>query len=127
VLSEGLVVYLSAEQAGVLAQDLFDAGVFRRWVLDLVSPGLLQMLLENTDSEFGEGVAKLKFAPENGPDFFKPYGWETVSVESTAKAAARLNRLPQELEGPIAAMPDDPTRMGRMPWSGVCLLGRVKD
>lgn len=126
VLSEGLVIYLSVEQAGVLAQDLFDARVFQRWVLDIVSPGLLQMLLENTDSEFGEGVAKLKFAPEHGPDFFRPFEWETVSVESTAKAAAGLKRLPKELEGPVAAMPDDPTRMGPMPWSGVCLLGRAE-
>lgn len=124
VLSEGLVIYLSAEQAGVLAKDLFDAGVFQRWILDIVSPGLLQMLIENTDSEFGQGVAKLKFAPENGPDFFKPFGWETLGVESTAKTAARLKRLPKELEGPVAAMPDDPTRMGPIPWTGACLLGR---
>jgi methyltransferase (TIGR00027 family) len=124
VLSEGLIIYLSAEQAGVLAKDLFEAVVFQRWVLDIVSPGLLQMLLENTDSEFGEGVAKLKFAPENGPDFFKPFGWNTVSVNEMGKTAARLKRLPPELEEPIAAMPDDPTRMGAIPWAAVCLLGR---
>jgi methyltransferase (TIGR00027 family) len=124
VLSEGLMIYLTAEQAGALAEDLFEVRSFRSWVLDIVSPGLLQMLLENTDSEFGEGVAKLKFAPANGPDFFKPHGWETVRVDSLGKTAAALKRLPKELE-PMVAMPENPTRMGPIPWGGVCLLGRV--
>lgn len=123
VLSEGLIIYLTADEAGDLAKDLFDARFFASWVLDIVSPGLLQMLLQNTDVEFGEGVAKLKFAPENGPDFFKPYGWKTVSVDSLAKTAAGLKRLPKELEAMIA-MPENPTQMGPIPWSGVCLLGR---
>ena len=124
VLSEGLMIYLAAEEAGALAQNLFEVSSFQSWVLDIASPGLLQMLLPNTDMEFGEGVAKLKFAPENGPDFFKPYGWETVRVDSLGKTAAALKRLPKELE-PMLAMPENPTQMGPIPWSGVCLLGRV--
>lgn len=124
VLSEGLMIYLTPEQAGALAEDLFEARAFQSWVLDIASPGLLQMLLQNTDVEFGEGVAKLKFAPANGPDFFKPYGWETVRVDSLGKTAAALKRLPKELE-PMIGMPENPTQMGPIPWSGVCLLGRV--
>jgi methyltransferase (TIGR00027 family) len=124
VLTEGLMIYLTAEEAGALAKDLFDVRAFQSWVLDIASPGLLQMLLQNTDAEFGEGVAKLKFAPANGPDFFKPYGWETVRVDSLGKTAAALKRLPKELE-PMLAMPENPTQMGPIPWSGVCLLGRV--
>lgn len=125
VLSEGLMIYLAAEEAGALAQNLFEVSSFQSWVLDIASPGLLQMLLPNTDMEFGEGVARLKFAPENGPDFFKPYGWETVRVDSLGKTAAAFNRLPKELE-PMIAMQEDPTRMGPIPWSGVCLLGRAQ-
>lgn len=124
-LTEGLIIYLTAEQAGALAKDLFGARSFERWVLDIASPGLLEMLLQNTDMEFGEGVAKLKFAPENGPDFFKPYGWETLRVDSLGKTAAELKRLPKELE-PMLAMPENPTQMGPIPWSGVCLLGRAE-
>jgi methyltransferase (TIGR00027 family) len=125
VLSEGLMIYLAAEEAGALAKDLFEVRSFERWVLDIASPGLLQMLLQNTDMEFGEGVAKLKFAPENGPDFFRPYGWETLRVDSMGKTAAALKRLPKELE-PMLAMPENPTQMGPIPWSGVCLLGRAQ-
>jgi len=124
VLSEGLMIYLEAEEAGALAEDLFNVRAFQSWVLDIASPGLLQMLLPNTDMEFGEGVAKLKFAPANGPDFFRPYGWGTVRVDSLGKTAAELKRLPPELEA-MVAMPENPTQMGPIPWSGVCLLGRV--
>jgi methyltransferase (TIGR00027 family) len=125
VLTEGLMIYLTPEQAGALAEDLFNVRAFQNWVIDIASPGLLQMLLQNTDVEFGEGVAKLKFAPANGPDFFKPYGWETVRVDSLGKTAAALKRLPKELE-PMLALPENPTQMGPIPWSGVCLMGRVQ-
>lgn len=124
VLTEGLVIYLSGSEVGALAKDLFDAGVFQSWIVDLVSPGLLQMLLENTSVQFGEGVATLKFAPTNGPDFFKPYGWDTVSVDSMGKVAVTLKRLPSALEA-MVEMEGNPNEMGPIPWSGVCLLERV--
>lgn len=123
VLSEGLIIYLSADEAGALAKDLFDARFFASWVLDIVSPGLLQMLLQNTDAEFGSGVAKLKFAPANGPDFFLPYGWKAAAVESPLKTAGKLKRLPPELV-PFAEFPENPSAMGDVAWSGVCLFGR---
>ena len=123
VLSEGLIIYVTADEAGDLAKDLFDARFFASWVLDIVSPGLLQMLLQNTDAEFGSGVAKLKFAPANGPDFFLPYGWKAAAVESQLKAAGKLKRLPPELV-PFAEFPENPSAMGDTAWSGVCLFGR---
>lgn len=39
------------------------------------------------------------------------------------KTAAALKTLPKEL-GPMVATPEGPTRMGPIPWSGVCLMGR---
>ena len=44
VLTEGLLVYLSAEEVGALAEDLALPESFRRWIVDIVSPGLLRML-----------------------------------------------------------------------------------
>src|SRR5947209_20425790 len=70
ILTEGLIIYLTAEQAGSLAEDLTREECFHQWILDLSSPGLLKMLLDNTASQFAEGVETLKFAPENGPEFF---------------------------------------------------------
>ncbi len=43
ILSEGILVYLTAEEVGSLAEDLARPSSFQRWVLDLASPGLLRM------------------------------------------------------------------------------------
>jgi hypothetical protein len=43
------------------------------------------MLLDNTASQFAEGVETLKFAPENGPDFFVPHGWRALEIRSMLK------------------------------------------
>jgi hypothetical protein len=34
-----------------------------------------------------------QFGPEEGPEFFVPYGWKPVEVRSPLKTAARLKRL----------------------------------
>ena len=40
VVSEGLIGYLDEEEAGALAQDLSAQQNLKRWVLDMMSPGL---------------------------------------------------------------------------------------
>jgi O-methyltransferase involved in polyketide biosynthesis len=44
ILSEGLLLYFTPEEAGALAADLKAPASFNRWILDLASPGLLQLL-----------------------------------------------------------------------------------
>ena len=44
VLTEGLLIYLSADEVASLAADLAMPASFRYWLIDLVSPGLLKML-----------------------------------------------------------------------------------
>ncbi len=39
ILTEGLLIYLSAEEVAALAKDLAAGSHFQRWVLDLASPG----------------------------------------------------------------------------------------
>lgn len=123
VVSEGLIIYLSSSEAAALAEDLAARKSFHTWVLDIASPGLLQMVRQNTISQFGSDVAQLKFAPDDGPDFFSRYGWNVLGVKSILRTAAALKRLPKELE-PLALLPEDPARMGSRSWSGVCLLIR---
>jgi methyltransferase (TIGR00027 family) len=43
VITEGLLVYFSKAEVGAFAQDLANAPSFQRWIIDLVSPGLLRM------------------------------------------------------------------------------------
>ena len=44
IISEGLIVYLTADEVCGLGRDLAAPPSFQRWATDLVSPGLLKML-----------------------------------------------------------------------------------
>ncbi len=123
VITEGLIVYLRPEMAASLARDLARFPSYQAWVTELVSPGLLKMLQGHTLPQFDESVARLQFAPANGPQFFADHGWTAARVESMLKAAAALRRAPVNLE-PLASLPEDPANMGDQPWSGVCLFVR---
>lgn len=124
VISEGLLLYLSAEEVGVLATDLAQQPTFRFWALDVVSPGLLEMLRrEGGGKELERAGAPFKFAPPEGPDFFRRYGWRAVEVRSTFKAAWRAGRLPWPLKL-FGFFPESNGAQGKRPWSGICLMER---
>jgi methyltransferase (TIGR00027 family) len=120
VITEGLLIYLRAEEVSALAEDLKRFPAFKRWVLDIASPGLLRMLQKNTHQQFGSEVPPLQFAPEDGPEFFARYGWKPLEVRSMLKAAAGLKRLTFFMRL-LALLPENP-KMGSRPWSGVCLV-----
>lgn len=120
VITEGLMIYLTAEAAGELAKDLAAVPAFRRWQLDIASPGLLRMLKKRMARELTE-AAPFKFAPEEGPAFFERFGWKPVEVHSLLKNAARLKRLPFLLRL-VALLPESEKSRRNRPWSGVCLL-----
>jgi len=123
IITEGLVIYLTAEAAGALAEDLARARAFERWLLDIASPGLLRMLQRKTHAQFGQAVASLKFAPKDGPQFFARYGWDPVDVRSMLKTAAGLKRLSWVMRV-LTLLPEDPVKSPSRPWSGVCLLAK---
>jgi methyltransferase (TIGR00027 family) len=121
VITEGLLIYLRSDQVWVLAEDLNRFPAFRRWVLDIASPGLLRMLQKNTHQQFGSEVPPLQFAPVDGPAFFARYGWNPIEVHSMLKTAAGLKRLTFAMRL-LALLPENPNNSGSRPWSGVCLL-----
>ncbi|HEV2387287.1 MAG TPA: class I SAM-dependent methyltransferase [Candidatus Acidoferrales bacterium] len=123
VLSEGLLGYLTDDQVGALAEDLARTASFRRWAIDLSSPGLRKMVEKNTRAQFGDGVPLPKFAPEAGPQFFTRYGWNPLEVRSVLKTAAGLRRLTAFMRL-MALLPENPSKSGSRPWSGVCLLAK---
>jgi methyltransferase (TIGR00027 family) len=124
ILSEGLLVYLSAEDVGVLATDLAQQPSFRYWSFDIVSPGLLEMLRkQGGGSELARAGAPFKFAPPEGPEFFRRYGWRPLDVQSTFKAASRSGRLPWRLKI-FSFFPESNGAQGKRPWSGLCLMER---
>jgi len=125
VITEGLFIYLTREQVGALAEDLAAPAGFRRWVFDLVSPGLLQMLQREVGASLDRAGARLLFGPAEGPAFFAPHGWLPRDVRSPLKTAAREKRLPLLLRF-AAMLPESSGPQGSRPWSGICLMEKLK-
>jgi O-methyltransferase involved in polyketide biosynthesis len=121
VISEGLLIYLMPDQVGALAQDLAASPAFRRWIVDIVSPGLLKMASERMGAIVRKAGAPYLFGPPEGPPFFERYGWQPMKVRSLLKAANRLKRLPPFLRL-MALFPESTGAQGSRPWSAVCLL-----
>lgn len=125
VLSEGLLLYLSAEDVGVLADDLAREASFKYWAFDIVSPGLLGMLRQQGGGEeLAQAGAPFKFAPAEGPGFFARHGWRPLEVRSTFKAAGKARRLPWPLRI-FSLFPESTGAQGKRPWSGICLMERA--
>src|SRR5207244_11883755 len=47
VVTEGLLVYLTAEEAAALGNDLAAQPAFEHWIIDVVSPALFNVLARN--------------------------------------------------------------------------------
>ena len=124
IVSEGLLIYLTAEEVGALARDLAAPPSFQRWTVDLGSPALLQMLKRSMGSSLDQAGAPLKFAPAEGLGFFEPFGWKGLETHSLFHTAARLRRLSWFLLV-IAKLFPSQQFTAKRPWGGVCLLGRA--
>ena len=97
VATEGLLVYLTREQAGELAADLHDQPSFRYWLIDIVAPFILDMMQKTWGAKLDAAAAPMRFAPEEGPAFYEPFGWRTVEARNTFMEAKRLRRLPAQM------------------------------
>jgi len=121
VIAEGLLIYLSAEEVAALAKHLAAGANYQGWILDLASPGLLRMMQRTTGKHLSEIGAPFKFAPTEGPDFFKASGWNLLEVKGILKTATQLNRPPFLLRL-FGHLPERKQPAGNRPWSGVCLF-----
>jgi len=68
--------------------------------------------------------APLKFAPDEGPDFFTPLGWHPTEIMSSLKTAAKLRRLPFFFRL-LALLPDSRGRKPNAVWGGILRLTRI--
>ena len=121
VVSEGLIIYFEADGAAELARDLAARSSFRHWVTDLTSPALLKMLQKTIGGPLVDAGSPLKFAPREGPEFFAPYGWQSVETRSLLHTAAKLKRLSFGMRL-LSLLPDPAGRKPDKPWGGVCVL-----
>jgi O-methyltransferase involved in polyketide biosynthesis len=121
-MTEGLIIYFPDDEVAAFTSDLQAQSTFSRWILDLASPGLLKMLKEKMGKQMG-GEAVLKFAPTDGVDFFRKFGWRPIDVRSQFKTAGRLKRLPLLMKLLAPLTPDCPTEQQAIkPWGGVVVL-----
>jgi methyltransferase (TIGR00027 family) len=121
VMSEGLLIYFTADDVAALARDLGSQASFQCWALEITSPGLLQMLKKGMGQQISQGNAEFRFAPAEGPGFFEPYGWTPVEVRSMIKTGAHLKRLSFWMRL-MSMLPESNGRQGSRPWSAVCLM-----
>jgi methyltransferase (TIGR00027 family) len=92
VVSEGLLVYLAPEQVGALAEDLRAQDSFRWWLMDIVRPEILKRMEKTWGRRVAEANAPFRFAPAEGTDFFRPFGWREAEFRSMMEEARRLKR-----------------------------------
>lgn len=121
IMTEGLLIYFTAEEVGSFARDLAANKHFRSWIIDLASPGQLKVMQRTTGKQLSEAGAAFKFGPPEGVNFFTPYGWEPMDVQGMLKTAAQFNRAPVEL---LSLLPEPKGPMKNFPWTGVCQLKR---
>lgn len=124
VITEGLLVYLERDEVLALGRDLAAVPAFQRWLVDVVSPGLLVRMQRTAGKQLKVAKAPFRFAPEEGVDFFALCGWRPLAVRSLFAEAKRFRRLPLLLRL-FAWMPEPKGPAGKTPWSAVCLLGRA--
>ncbi|HEY2805882.1 MAG TPA: SAM-dependent methyltransferase [Gemmatimonadales bacterium] len=92
VITEGLLIYLTAEQVASLAAELHDIAKAKWWISDLASPMLLKFLAKRWQPKLQEGNAPMQFAPAEGTAFFAPHGWKENQFRSTWDESKRLKR-----------------------------------
>ena len=91
-ITEGLLVYLTANQVADLASALHDIAGARYWLSDLASPMLLKFLEKKWSPKLKAGNAPFQFGPAEGTAFFAPFGWREAEFRSTWTESFRLQR-----------------------------------
>lgn len=92
VISEGLLIYLTPDDVGKLAGALHAQQSFKWWVIDIAHPQLLKMMTKMWGGAVSGGNAPFLFAPEEGTEFFLPFGWRERTFRGNMEEAARLKR-----------------------------------
>lgn len=126
VITEGLLIYLTAEIVAAIADDLHANRAFHYWLMDLGGRRLLKMLARTWGNALARGNAPFRFAPAEGTGFFAPHGWREAEYRSIWDESIRLDRSVRfarfwQLVGRLAP------RAKREEWrrtSGVVLLER---
>lgn len=92
VITEGLLIYLAAEQVTALAGRIHEEPEVRWWLTDLATPLLLEMLSRTWQPQLTAANAPMQFAPADSAAFFEPLGWREAEFRSVWEESLRLRR-----------------------------------
>lgn len=92
VITEGVVPYLSNEEAAELAQALHGQSSFSYWITEYYSPEILKFLRTPKRLKQME-KAPFLFYPDNWYDFFKNYGWDQFQTKYFGIESESLGRM----------------------------------
>ncbi|MEP6730912.1 MAG: class I SAM-dependent methyltransferase [bacterium] len=92
VITEGLLIYLSAEEVQSLAGALHSMRSAQWWIADVASPMLLEWMHKSWGKSLEKGNAPFKFGPEDSAAFFGALGWREAVYRSMMDEARRLHR-----------------------------------
>ena len=94
VLTEGVIPYLSTEEVGLLATDLFAQRNFRYWITDYFSTGFLSYYRRGGLRKRLGPNAPFRFFPDDWEEFFKESGWSLREMKYLYDEGVRLSRPP---------------------------------
>jgi len=91
ILTEGVIPYLSVEEAGSLADDLVRMPQARYWIVEYLSPEVIKF-------RQGSGISRktmnapFKFKPADWFVFFREHGWRVKEMRYLSEEGERLKR-----------------------------------
>jgi O-methyltransferase involved in polyketide biosynthesis len=91
VLTEGVLPYLSVEEAGSIADDLKTLDKARYWIVDYFSPELMKFRRRRGMQRKMQN-APWKFQPADWLAFFRDHGWYSREIRYLPEEADRLRR-----------------------------------
>jgi methyltransferase (TIGR00027 family) len=95
VLTEGLLVYLREDQVARLSRTLAARQNLAYWLLDISGAAALRWGGRGRmGRQLASANAAHRWAPREGPDFFRAFGWAPIEVQSSFEEAVRLRRMP---------------------------------
>jgi len=94
VLTEGLVVYLTLEEAAALADDLRAMPHARYWVLDYLSARAMKFRERSSITKKTKN-APFRFKPADWFEFFREHGWCVKELRYLSEEGIRLKRKPR--------------------------------
>ena len=127
VLSEGLLAYLTPEQVAELAADLHAQPRFQYWMVEVISPKVLEFVRRKFGKHLDAAGARMHFAPPDWRGFYQANGWNVADFKSISETAYQFRREPflmkalRIIGAPFPAW----SRKQTLQWeSGVALLRR---